>query len=271
MIIDLKENSGLGLKLDINRPELVFEKDLEFSPVAVRTLSQMREVLLDKDIRLPQELYYMYRDIYRCSEKPLLEEHSLRYDVTVIKPHTLGREFMKTAGHYHPGNYGELYEVVSGRCFCLLQRPDAENHRRVKEIVLVEALSGQKIVIPPGFGHILINPGPDYLVTSNWVSRCFDSHYDLYRDAQGAAFFAIVSSQKNQPSPVLGIKAEFIKNPYFEELGEIKFARPCRQIKRFGLSESEPMYALIVKNPACLDFLNHPLNYEYDDVFILNS
>jgi len=287
MVIDLKEKSGLGLKLDADRPELVFDKDLEFSQPAIRTIDQMKEVLLDKNIHNPRELYYMYRDIHRFSDQSILEEYKLRYDVTVIKPFCLGEEFMKTAGHYHSGDFGELYEVVYGRCFCLLQRPSSGDWRVIEEVIFVEAVAGQKIVIPPGFGHILINPGPDYLVTSNWVSRGFESRYELYKKAGGAAYFVVSEAEllptSIQPQGCLrglravpsGVTAEqkrrigikFIKNTHFKEVANISFVQPAKQIKRFGLIEGSPIYNLI-NNPKALDFLNHPLDYEYKDVFV---
>lgn len=271
MIVDLKEKSGLVIKVDINRPELTFGKDIEFSPPAVRTIRQMHDVLWDRNIKKPRELYYMYRDVHRFSDKPILDKHNLRYDVTLIKPFLLGEEFMKTAGHYHADNYGELYEVLFGRCFCLLQRPSLRDHRVMEEVVFVEAIAGQKIVIPPGFGHILINPGPDYLVTSNWVSSRFQSRYDLYKEARGAAYFVTVSDAGAQVTPVLEIKATIIKNTHFTKLADVKFAKPAKQVRAFGLVQDKPMYNFIIEDPGKLDFLNHPLDYEYDDVFIFNS
>ena len=269
MIIDLKEKSGLGLEFDTDKPKMSFDKDLQSRAPAIRTIDQMKEVLLDKDIQQPQELYYMYRDIYRLSDKPILDKHKLRYDVTAIRPSRLGKEFMKTAGHYHPESFGELYEVVYGRCFCLMQRASLQDYRIIEELILAEAVCGQKIVIPPGFGHILINPGPDYLVTSNWVSSRFASRYELYKKAQGAAYFIIPSEDGSRVTPSLKIGIEIIKNPLFTEVADVSFTQPARQIKRFGLIEGSPMYSLINKDPKVLDFLNQPLNYEYNDVFVM--
>lgn len=268
MVIDLKEKLGLDLELDTDKLEILFGKELKPSSPAIRTIYQMAAVLLDKKIQEPEELYYMYRDIYRDSDRSILERHNLRYDVTVIKPFYLGKEFMKTAGHYHPGDFGELYEVVFGQCFCLLQRPNLRDPRIIEEVIFVEAVAGQKIVIPPGFGHILINPGPEYLVTSNWVSSCFESRYELYRKAQGAAYFVTTSNRASEATPYLKIMARIIKNPYFKKVANINFAQPVREIKAFGLIEDNPMYNLINHNPKVLDFLNHPLDYEYSDIFI---
>ena len=287
MIIDLKDKSGLGIKLDIDKPELTFDKDIKFSLPTIRTINQMREVLLDKNIQEPEELYYMYRGIHRSDDESILDKHSLRYDVTVIKPFCLGKEFMKTAGHYHPEGFPELYEVISGRCFCLLQRHNLRDYRIIEEIIFIEAAAGQKIIIPPGFGHILINPGPDYLVTANWVSCCFESSYELYKKAKGAAYFVIASSDDSEVSSLdlgvqpqgfkenltvitskLRIGVKFIKNNNFLEMANICFAQPVKEIRKFGLTEDSPIYNLINENNHFLDFLNHPLSYEYGDVFV---
>lgn len=258
MNVDLGKTSGLEIKLDSTKNELVFGKGLNFSKAAVRTLQDMLDVLLDKEIKEPQELYYMYRDVYRIADKGRLAAAKLRYDVTVIKPDSLGRELMKTAGHYHPGNFGELYEVLFGHCFCLLQRPSAGDHRCIEEVVLVEASAGEKICIPPGFGHILVNLGPEQLITSNWVSSEFKSEYELYKQAGGACYFIIKSSGR----------LEFMPNPYFAKNAEIKLLKPSALIERFGLRKGEPIYPLISQDVGKLSFLNRPLDFDYSDVFV---
>lgn len=258
-MVSLKESCGLEIELNPAKTELIFAPTLNFSLPAVRTLDQMRQVILDRDILEPKQLYYMYRDVYILSDKPLLEKAKLRYDVTLLKPDRLGRELMKTAGHYHPASYGELYEVVYGRCFCLLQRPNLKDPQIIEEVILVEAEKGDNLVIPPGFGHILINPGPQYLVTSNWVSSSFSSEYALYREARGAAYFVIKNKEE---------KTEFHPNAYFSRLPEIKKVRPAPHLDRFGLVKGKPIYPLIEQEAEKLDFLNHPLDFDYQDVFI---
>jgi glucose-6-phosphate isomerase len=116
MIVNLSAYCGLDIKLDFEKARLIFGEGLNSSQPGVRSLEEMKEVLLDKNITEPKELYDMHRDVYCLGDKPLLEKNKLRYDVTLIKPDPLGRELMKTAGHYHPQDFGELYEVVYGHC-----------------------------------------------------------------------------------------------------------------------------------------------------------
>jgi oxalate decarboxylase/phosphoglucose isomerase-like protein (cupin superfamily) len=52
--------------------------------------------------------------------------------------------------------YRELYEVLKGDAHYLLQR--AQNKERVDEAILVKATRGDKVLIPPNYGHVTINP-----------------------------------------------------------------------------------------------------------------
>ncbi len=261
-LVDLKGTSGLELKLNTETAQLVFGVGLTAPVPAVRDIHQMQEVLLDQSLVAPRELYYMYRDVHLANDEPLLKKNNLRYDVTCIKPDRLGRELMKTAGHYHPGSFGELYEVLLGRALCMLQKPNPQDYTIIEDVILVEARAGQKIVIPPGYGHILVNPGPGWLVTSNWVSSRFASEYDLYKKAKGAAYFLTVDATG---------RTEYLKNPFFKKLAPIRFAQSAKILDRFGLEEGNPIYNIIAGDALKLDFLNHPDNYDYSDIFVFKK
>lgn len=264
---DLRKTSGLGIKLDAGRNRLILGSDITRVTPAIRYLKEMKEVLARKDAEGPDELYYMYRDVHKLKDEEGIRKNKLRYDVTIIRAERLGSEaspcaqglaeFMKTAGHYHPGPFGELYEVLAGEAWCLLQKKDSGNHRIIEDVILVKAKAGDKIVIPPYYGHILINTGRTHLVTSNWVSSEFSSEYELYKKAKGAAYFVFEDN--------LGERFEV--NPYYQEVAKIRAAMPAKAIAKFGLKCGSPMYPLLYKEAHKLDFLNNPLKYDYQDVF----
>ena len=86
----------------------------------IRYLDDMREVLYDKKWakKAPNlELYYMYRG--------LKKKNGLRYDITLISPQMLGKEFVKTKGHEHL-NLGEVYIVLEGEAIFLIQKREGE-------------------------------------------------------------------------------------------------------------------------------------------------
>ncbi len=258
-MIDLRGLTGLDLELDESTALLEFGNGLNPIKEDRRTLDQMKDVLVDKDIKEPKDLYYMYRGICKQKDMDFINKHKLRFDITVIKSDKLGRESMKTAGHYHPGIYPELYEVVWGEALCLLQKRDPCDERKIIDVILVHAKKGEKIMVIPGYGHILVNPTEDsLLVTANWVSSQFNSQYEAYRVSGGAAYFVI---SKNK-------RLEFVANTFFKEPPAIRNVRPKDCIERFGLAKGEPLYSIIEKDIAKLDFLNNPAKYDFSDVFV---
>ena len=132
--------------------------------------------------------------------------------MTVIRAGRIGREYIKTAGHYHPlkegtdTSYPEVYEVLSGRAHYLLQTEPGEDG---VEALLIEAFPGDKVLIPPGYGHITINPGNVPLIMSNWVAAGFASVYGPVRELGGGAYFEIAAA---------GGGEEFIVNPNYRPL-----------------------------------------------------
>lgn len=254
---DLSKISGLELILDAKKHSLILGKDLNKVKPAVRRLKEMKEVLARKSTAWPDELYYIYRGLRDSRDEFNIRKNKLRYDVTLIRPGRLGNEFMKTAGHYHWGDYGELCEVLYGKAWCLLQKKNTKNSRIIEDVILVKAGLGDKIVIPPGYGHILINTGKTNLVIAHWVSSEFSPEYELYKTAGGAAYFVFEDN--------LGERFEI--NPYYQEVPKIRMAGPLEKIAKFGLNSAVPIYSLLRGHAEKLDFLNNPLQYDYSDVF----
>ena len=95
---------------------------------SVRTLNDMQCVLANPDQSGDTPLYFMYRDLALTAEdRAYLNEQNLRFDITVIPPGTVGGEYVKTKGHYHPISpsgigYPELYQVLAGEALYHLQR-----------------------------------------------------------------------------------------------------------------------------------------------------
>ena len=148
----------------------------------IRYLYELEKVVYDREWfkKSPNlELYYMYRGIET--------KEDLRYDITVIPAKMLGVEFVKTLGHYHPDNYGELYIVLEGRAIYLMQKIDENGE--IEDIYAVEAKKGAYVIIPPQYGHITINPGNEALKMANWVCGDFKSVYDPIEEKKGGGYF----------------------------------------------------------------------------------
>ncbi|QSZ67663.1 glucose-6-phosphate isomerase [Methanofollis aquaemaris] len=215
----------------------------------IRTLADMAEVLAEPmgaggDPGRP--LYFMYRDLARNDhDRAWLEGHVLRYDATVIPPGRVGGEYVKTKGHFHPENrvgvrFPEVYEVVTGKAHFLLQTWMAD------DVVLVEGSAGDVVVIPPGYGHVTINPGEEELVLANIVSTAFSSEYGPYVKRHGAAYYEMADGT-------------LAPNPAYEDPAPIRLAAPAA-VPAFCTGRKSPLYSLVGKE-KCLDYLNRPEKY----------
>lgn len=233
------------LLLDINSKKLGKAGDIELD-FAVRKLFDMKEVIYDQTWLSQQEdnfdLYYMYRDLTRTQDKKIFQENNVRFDVTVIPPQTLGKEHVKTAGHFHPEakegvSYPEVYELMYGEGIYLLQRDSIENN--TIEIIIVKAKAGDQILIPPGYGHITINPSKtDTLVMNNLVSSAFSSIYGSIKEKQGAAYLLLNDNN-------------WIKNDQYTEELKVLEREPKKIV-------NQPFYLSFIENPDEWIFLNEP-------------
>ncbi len=165
--------------------EIIKNFNLKDKKPDIRYLKEMKKVVYDQEwfenASPDIELYYMYRGIK--------EDDNLRYDITIIPAKKLGKEFVKTKGHYHMGNFGEIYIVLKGKAIYLLQKR-GEDNLTISDVYYIEAKKNEIAVIPPQYGHITINPSErDELIMANWVSKDCKSDYLPIEEARGACYF----------------------------------------------------------------------------------
>ena len=221
----------------------------------LRMLSDLKDVIPDKEFLAKTEdypLYYMYRDLALSkADRQAMAEHDLRYDITIIPPEMFGKEYTKTIGHYHPLvpgtrlSYTEIYEVMEGEAHYLLQKLE---RGEIEDVVLVKAKKGDKIIMPPNYGHITINPSNKELKMSNLVSSKFKSDYSLYKIMKGGAYYEF--------------KDGCVKNPAYKNLPELRIVE-AKKIQQIGLGKNEELYSLVKKDLSALGFLNKPQDYDW--------
>lgn len=149
----------------------------------VRYLKDLKNLLYDKEWSKTTsnfKIYSMYRGVRKKGE--------LRYDITIIPPRMLGKEFVKTKGHYHRGTFGELYKVLGGKAIFLIQRGE----ERIEDVYYQKAKGGEYILIPPHYGHVTINPSTKILKISNWISSKCESDYKFIEKKRGACYYYTV-------------------------------------------------------------------------------
>ncbi len=176
----------------------------------IRTLEDMKEVVYDTNWLKEagdMDLYYMYRGID--------EKDNLRYDITVIPPRLLGKEFVKTKGHYHQGSFGELYIVLEGRAIYLLQKMEG---RKIGDVYYVKAKAGDHVIIPAHYGHVTINPSHQALKMANWVSKDCVSDYKDMSGKGGACYYFTLSG--------------WIKNKNYQKVPKLRSKKPAKKFPK---------------------------------------
>lgn len=256
-MIDLKKVTGLPV-------ELTDDNKLKFSaPLAdrestfIRKFSEMVPVLMDQSIKVAsEEMYRVYRNIVLPQHEELVKKYHLTYDITIIPPVMLGREFNKLLGHYHaniPGKniaHPEVYEIYQGRGLVVLQKMDPE-FKNVINVLIAEVQAGDKIIYPPNYGHIVVNIGKEVLVIANWLSTDYKPLYKEVSDKRGMAYYVVAG--KNQPY-------ELIPNQAYKSIPPVHIVNK-EFMKAFPISALRSMYIKGMEHPEYLDFLNHPDKY----------
>ncbi len=257
MTLDLQPVSNLPITLDERRLRLILGEGLISAEPRVRTAEEMCDVLLDLKAAKPGELYAMYRDLRFPQDEATIRAHNLRFDVTVIRSGLIGREFIKTAGHYHPLipgqglSYPEIYEVIQGGALYFLQKiRTLADPRKVVDLVSIEARPGDRVIIPPDYGHVTINPYKTTLVMTNATADGFDSEYEPYRRLGGGACHLIAE----------GGRMRWLPNPRYAKLPEIRHIQP-REFPGIGLVRGRALYKAMIANPEGFAFLTKPLHH----------
>lgn len=224
----------------------------------IRKLFDIRDVIYDhkwlsstNDIELI-ELYCMYRGMY-FNDKDIVKmnEYGLRYDITIIPPYMLGCEFVKTAGHYHqivPGTditFPEIYEVLNGSAHFLMQKSDRSDGDEIQDVVMIKAEQGDKVIVPPGYGHITINTSENILKIANWVAADKESLYSPIKRKKGGAYFIL--------------RDRIVKNPTYSYVPDMRIIEP-KDLSKIGIKKSHDMYKL-VDDIEKLEFLIRPQKY----------
>ena len=172
-------------------------------PTWIRYLKEIENVLYDRKWAETAEdfpVYYVWRGVE--------QQGNLRYDITVIPPKMLGKEFPKTKGHKHINNFSELITVLEGEAFYLAQWEE-DNRTEV-----IKADKGDWIIYPPNCHHLTINPSNKELVMANWLSDKCQSDYSFFEKFGGAAYFYTEDG--------------WVKNEKYGKIPEIKFKKPLK-------------------------------------------
>jgi len=183
---------------------------LDIRKADVRFLYGAKKVLADRKWLKTEKnypLYYMWRG--------LKSYKGLRYDITLILPKMLGKEFNKTVGHYHKMSCGEIYRVLKGKGIFLMQKM---KDGKVKDVYYVKAGKGDFVPVPPLYGHITINPSSEELKMANWMKPDCSSDYKKVENKRGFCYYYTNSG--------------WVKNENYSKIPRLKTKKPLKSFPK---------------------------------------
>lgn len=239
--------SGLDLSVDERSLKLDFGPNIVHPPGEARTLDDVQAMLADPNASGPEHLYSIYMDIYERGDGQALNEQGLLYGAVVYNHGTVGKEWLRSQGHVHSEKigvglrYSEVYEFWTGRGYVYLQKECAPD---VSRAYLVRAGPGDRLVIPFGWVHLVINAGDEVMSFGAWCARENTLEYGRLRTLRGPAHFLLTDGT-------------VVKNPRYERVADVQYATP-EDFPDLGIPPEQPIYTSWRESPSLFAFMARP-------------
>jgi glucose-6-phosphate isomerase len=224
----------------------VFGPQCEF-----RRMNDIRSSLFEPNCSGPDPVYAIAMDVGKVSHRDELSSRKLLFGVVAYASGKLGREFVRSQGHVHAiSRYcqcstPELLEIWQGRAVVYMQESAADDPGRC---FAVEAKPGDKVVVPPGWAHCVINVDPsEVMVFGAWCVRDYGFDYRAVRAHGGLAWFPLSDESRN-------VKWE--RNPTYKVDCIVK-TRP-REYPKLNVMREIPIYEQFSRNPESLQWISDP-------------
>jgi glucose-6-phosphate isomerase, archaeal len=245
--VDLSDIAGLPVVLDPARLTLDFGDGIATEPLAQRRIGDIREMLPDPNVTGPDPLYSIYMDVRVPDLSDQLDARGLAYGAVVDSPGQIGNEFVRSQGHVHSSPAGtttpylEIYEFWYGTGAVYLQ--DAAQPT-VTDVMLVDVSPGDKLIIPPGWVHVVVNTGSTPLAFGALYAADAVLMYDALRALNGTAWAMLADGS-------------FAANPRYQSPprpGRVRAA----EYPAFGIVRDRPVLTEFAGNPGRYDYVVRP-------------
>ena len=253
-MINLSKTAGFTLWFDPDRLDIQSGADLIFSKEA-RRYQDLQDVLAyPVEFEPAQAVYWNYKLANAGRHIEQLKPMHLTLGLVMLPAMKIGREYIKTHGHYHeampgsPFSYPEVYTLYHGKLLLYLQRRARFDRYELDDCILYEMRPGCSIMIPPGYAHILINPSDQPALMAGLY--CLDSvhEYRMVVETRGGGYYFIEQDGKFTPTP----------NPHYQNLPAL------RQVDRLAGTcfsppdPQQPLWSSFIANPDRYRFLASP-------------
>lgn len=240
-----------GLDMAVHHDPLGFSYgDDVMGPMAeIRTLDQIRASLRDPNCEGPHELYAIAMDVARLEDRDELKKRMLLFGVVTYAAGKLGDEPVRSQGHVHRISQHsgwsppELYEIWQGKAIIYMQEYVEDDPGRCFAVL---AGPGDKVLVPPGWGHATISASVDEPLTFGaWCDREYGFEYDAVRARKGLAWYPLVQDEH----------IIWQHNPHYVP-GRLQVIT-ARRYSEFGITDG-PLYQQFIDDPARFQFISKP-------------
>jgi glucose-6-phosphate isomerase len=194
-------------------------------------------------------------DVGRREHRDELARRMLLFGVVVYAAGQLGDEPVRSQGHIHAvaphsgWSTPELFEIWEGRAIIYAQETAGDDPGRC---FAVTAGQGDKVVVPPGWAHAVINADPaTRMMFGAWCDRQYGFVYDAIRARHGLAWFPILDGQQ---------KIYWEPNPSYRS-SDLSI-RAARTYPELGLDPSISIYEQFANDPDSVQWVSEPARVE---------
>ncbi|MBK4716535.1 MULTISPECIES: glucose-6-phosphate isomerase family protein [Tenebrionibacter/Tenebrionicola group] len=240
-----------GLDMTIMHQPLGFRygDDVTGPMPEIRTLDQIRPSLRNPNCGGPEQVYAIAMDIARIVDREELEKRMLLFGVVAYAAGMLGEEPVRSQGHIHRisrhsgWSPPELYEIWQGNAIIYMQEWVEDDPGRCFAVL---AQPGEKVLVPPGWGHAAISASIDEPLTFGaWCDREYGFEYEAIRARKGLAWYPLVQGKQiiwQHNTRYLPARLQMITP---------------RRYSEFGITD-EPIYQQFINDRARFQFISRP-------------
>ena len=249
--LSIKFDPKLGVHCHASELQFSYDEGVFGPQPEFRRLDDIRRSLRDPGCQGPDPVYSIVMDVGRREHRAELQRRMLLFGVVVYPAGRLGDEPVRGQGHIHAiaphcgWSTPELFEIWEGRAVIYAQESADDNPGRC---FAVNAGVGDKVVVPPGWAHSVINADPrTRMVFGAWCDRQYGFVYDAIRAHHGLAWFPVLDDEGD---------INWEQNPSYRST--VLSTRGPRTYPELGLHPETPIYEQFATEPESIQWVSEP-------------